>query len=91
MGWSRPDEESRADHYRDDHKHELRPGDRDYVPLHAQAAPISTAMDIALIVRGLKNPTEAAALIDQYAQMIAKIALADAAEARYREIADAQA
>lgn len=27
MGWSRPDEESRADHYRDSHKHEWRPGD----------------------------------------------------------------
>jgi hypothetical protein len=83
--------EDRWDHDRDLAKHDPRPTDRDYVPLCAQAAPISTAMDIALCVRGLKNPIDAAALIDQYALMVAKIALADAAEARYRELADAQA
>lgn len=25
MGWSRPDEESRADHYRDERKHDFEP------------------------------------------------------------------
>jgi hypothetical protein len=84
-------QEDRWDHDRDLAKHDARPGDRDYVPLHAQSAPISTAVDIAICVRALKNPLDGAALIDQYAQMIAKIALADAAEAHYRELADAQA
>ena len=56
------------DHQRDYRKHEPRPGERDYVPLHAQSAPLSTAMDIALCVRGMKNLQDAAALIDQYVE-----------------------
>lgn len=65
MGWSRPDEDSRADHYRDEHNHELRPGDRGF-PLRLETAPLSTALDIALCVRSMKNPQEAAELIERY-------------------------
>lgn len=61
MGYSRPDEEFRADHERDHRKHDR--------PAHRFDRPISTAMDIAVCVRGLKNITDAAALIEQYARM----------------------
>ena len=56
------------EHERELRKHEPRPGERDYVPLHAQSAPLSTAMDIALCVRGMKNLQDAAALIDRYVE-----------------------
>lgn len=64
MGWSRPDEESRADHYRDLHRHEWRPGDRLDVP-------ICGALEVALIVKGLKSIDDAGKLIEQYAQTVA--------------------
>jgi hypothetical protein len=56
------------DHVRDLRKAEPRPGERDYVPLHAQSAPLSTSMDIAICVRGMKNIQDAAALIDRYVE-----------------------
>lgn len=94
MGWSRSDEDYRADHYRDHAKHEPRPRDRgftdsdvlgkyngpDPLPLHVQAPPLSTAMDIAICVRGMKNLQEAAALIDRYVE-------AKAAEVRLDAVA----
>ena len=68
------------DHLRDERKHQPRPGERDYVPLHAQSTPLSTAMDIALCVRGMKNLQDAAALIDRYVD-------AKAAEQRLEAVA----
>lgn len=65
MGWSRPDEESRADHFIDERKHDWRPGDK---PAHRLDVPIPPAVEIALLVR---NPTvsltRAADLIESYA------------------------
>lgn len=68
------------DHRRDLAKHEPRPGEKDYVPLHAQSAPLSTSMDIAICVRGMKNLQDAAALIDSYVE-------AKAAEQRLEAVA----
>jgi len=76
MGYSRPDEEFRADRERDERKHDTLP--------HRLNRPISTAEDIAVCVRGMKNFSDAAALIEQYAQMVASIKIADQAE---RELA----
>jgi hypothetical protein len=77
MGWSRPDEESRADHYHDERKHDWRPGDRgfeaaarDELPARLDR-PITTAEDIAITVMQMKDVTNAAALIDLYAQSVA--------------------
>lgn len=59
MGWNRSDEEFRADHYRDHAKH-------DDIPLRLQPKPLSTAMDVAILVRTLGNIEDAAALIEQF-------------------------
>lgn len=74
-------EYERADHYRDHAKHEPRPGDRgftdsdvlgkftgpsDPLPLRLQPKPLSTAMDVAILVRTLGNIEDAAALIEQF-------------------------
>lgn len=53
-------EYERADHYHDHQKHS------DDIPLYAQAAPLSTAMDVAILVRALGNIEDAAALIEQF-------------------------
>lgn len=58
MGWSRSDEEFRADHYRDERKHDTLP--------HRLDRPISTAMDVAILVRALGNIEDAAALIERF-------------------------
>ena len=63
MGWSRPNEDERADYERDLRKHDSG----DPIPLRLKPGPLSTAMDIALIVRGMNNLVEAGKLIDQYA------------------------
>ena len=65
MGWSSPNEESRADHYRDSMRHEPRPGERDYVPLSAEPAPMTTAMEIAVLAATV-DITTAANLIEQF-------------------------
>jgi hypothetical protein len=57
------------DHERDLRKHDPRPGEKDYVPLCAQSAPLSTTMDIVLCVRGMDNLQEAARLIDIYTDL----------------------
>lgn len=59
MGFSRPDEEYRADYERDHRKHGRRP--------HRLDRKISTAIDIALLCRSMDNVEDAAALIDLYA------------------------
>lgn len=63
MGWSRPDEDHRADHSRDLRKHDSLP--------HRVDRQISTAIDIALLCRLMDNIQDAADLIEQYAQMVA--------------------
>lgn len=71
------------EHERELQKHEPRPSDRGFSPPTQSEpparydVPISTAMDIALIVRGLKNLPDAAALIERYAERYAN-AKADA-------------
>lgn len=73
MGWHSRDESERADYFHDLDKHDFDP-----LP-HRLDRPISTAEDIALCVRALRNLAEGAALIEQYAQMKASIAVADLA------------
>lgn len=58
MGWNRSDEEFRADHYRDHAKHDTLP--------HRFDRPLSTAMDVAILVRALDNIEQAAALIEMF-------------------------
>lgn len=72
MGWHHRDEDWRADHDRD-----MRD---DPIPLRFQPKPLSTAHDVAIIVRNLKNLDDAAALIERYAD-------AKAAEGRLEAIA----
>lgn len=66
MGWSRPDEDFRADHERD-HRKNFIEDDAGPIALRLQPRLLSTAMDVALIVRGLSNLQEAGKLIDAYA------------------------
>ncbi len=61
MGWSSHDEEFRADYERD-----LRRDWEPRTPVQLQPGPLSTAMDIALIVRGMNNLFEAGKLIEQW-------------------------
>lgn len=49
------------DHVRDYRKH-----DTDPLPLRLQPKPLSTAMDVAILVRALDNIEQAAALIEQF-------------------------
>lgn len=73
MGWSRSDEEFRADHYRDERKHDTLP--------HRLDRPISTAMDVAILVRALDKIEDAAALIDQFVATKATEKMLDAVAA----------
>jgi hypothetical protein len=71
MGWHRSDEDFRADHYRDTHKHDDTP------PLYAQSAPITGALEVAILAQAV--PLQAAAdLIQQYADTVAAGAKLDA-------------
>ena len=72
------DEYERADHYRDLAKHDDTP------PLYAQSAPLSTAMDIALCVRNMKNVQDAAALIERFVDAKAQEQRLDAVAAGAR-------
>lgn len=64
-------EYERADHDRDLRKHDTLP--------HRLDRPLSTAMDIALIVRGMSNVQVASDLIESYAQLVAADARLDEA------------
>lgn len=76
MGWSRSDEDYRADHYRDERKHEPRPGEPDF-PLRLETAPITGALEIAILVQAI--PLERAAeLIEAYARSQAAAARLEA-------------
>lgn len=73
MGWSRSDEDYRADHYRDHAKHDDTP------PLYAQSPRVSGALEVAILVKAV--PLQAAAdLIEAYAD-------AKAAEQRLEAVA----
>lgn len=64
-------EYERADHYRDLAKHDDTP------PLYAQSAPITGALEIAILAKAI--PLEqAASLIEQYARTCASAARLDA-------------
>ena len=68
------------DHLRDERKHEPRPGDRGFTDSdvrgkftgpsgrlpHRLDRPLSTSMDVAILVRALGNIEDAAALIDRF-------------------------
>jgi hypothetical protein len=77
-------QEERWDRERDYRKHDF-PARLD--------KPLTTAMDIVVLVKAMPNYTEAAALIDQYAGMIAAGARADEALLRLQNAggSDAQA
>lgn len=80
-----PTSDQRADHARDLIKHDLRPGDRGFsaptndVPDRLNA-PVTTAMDIVVLVKAIPNYTDCAKLIDQYAGVVASCARAEEAE-----------
>ena len=65
-------EYERADHYRDERRHDLRPGDRGFqTPSSSEVParfdrPLSTSMDVVLLIRAMANLEDAAALIDRF-------------------------
>jgi hypothetical protein len=75
MPWHHPTADD-FDHRRDQLKHEPRPGDKDYIP-HRLTPPIATAIEVAVLVRGLKDVREGARLVEQYAQTVAAAARLD--------------
>ena len=73
MGWSHPNESERADYL-----HDLREHDEGRaLPLRLELTPHSTAMDCALMVRGMNNMVEAGKLVEQYAKTAIARALLD--------------
>lgn len=63
MSWRHPTEQD-WDRSRDYLKHEPRPTD----PLPARFhVPMSSALETAVLIKGMKDPREAAKLVDQYA------------------------
>lgn len=78
-----------TDNYRE-HERELRrdaprPGDKDFPARFDK--PLTTAMDIVVLVKRLPNYSECEQLIEQYAGMVASIARADDAAERYNAVA----
>lgn len=71
MGWSRSDEDYRADHYRDHAKHDDTP------PLYAQSARVSGALEVAILVKAVPLQ-QAAELIEAYGRAEAAAARVDA-------------
>ncbi len=77
MGWNRRDEDWQADHESDLRKHEDRPGDRGFeAPTRAQlpsrlSPPIATALEVAIMCKGLKDIRDAEMLVEAYAQTVA--------------------
>jgi hypothetical protein len=76
MGWHSRDESERADY-----EHDQRKNWSPDIPLRLEPSPLSTAMDIALIVRGMTNLVEAAKLIEAYADAKAAATRMDAVRA----------
>ena len=54
------------DHLRDERKVDRTGRDFDPLPLRLQPGPLSTAMDVAILVRALGNIEDAAALIERF-------------------------
>lgn len=73
MGWNRRDEDWQADHERDLRKHDTLPS--------RLSPPIATALEVAIMCKGLKNIRDAEKLVEQYAQTVA-------AEARLQAVID---
>jgi hypothetical protein len=74
--------EQRYDHDRDIRKHDWRPGDPpslspDPIPFRLQPV-MPAALEIAVLVKGISNYTDAAKLIEQYAQTVASEARLEA-------------
>lgn len=63
MGWHRPDEESRADHYRDTRKHEPLPCDP---PLCVQRD-LSPAEDVIAFIKQTDNYAECVEALEDFA------------------------
>ena len=80
MGWNAADEEYRADHYRDERKH-------DFPTIRRLEPKVTTALEIAILVKNLPNVTEGAQLIEQYAHVVAACVRADDATERYNKLA----
>lgn len=59
MGWSRHDEEARADHYRAERKH-------DFPSIRHLEPKISRALELAILIKNLPNVTDGAKLIEDY-------------------------
>lgn len=57
------------DHLRDHRKHEPRPGDPDFPARFDK--PLTTAMDIVVLVKQMPNYSDCERLIEQYAGMVA--------------------
>jgi hypothetical protein len=76
MSWHDRYTTSHWDHERDLRKHDPRPGDKDYIP-DRLSPPIATALEVAVLVRGLKDVREGAKLVEQYAQTVAAAARLD--------------
>jgi hypothetical protein len=75
-------QEQRWDHHRDLLKHEPRPGERGFEPPapdvpHRLSPPIATALEVAVLVKGVKDVREGAKLVEQYAQTVAAAARLD--------------
>lgn len=84
MGYSRNDEDSRADHYHDSRKHDFEPLPRS--PIDRLTPPIATALEIAVLVKGTRDIREAAKLVEQYANTVASGAALDATNEAYARI-----
>lgn len=65
------------EHDRELEKHEWRPGD------NPRTSTTIDAIEIAVLVKGMKNIPEAAKLIDQYAQSVASAAKLEEAQHIY--------
>lgn len=53
-----------------DHRYDLRKHDTDPLPARMQV-PLATALEVAVMVKGLKNIRDAEKLVEQYAQTVA--------------------
>lgn len=86
MGWNRRDEDWQADRYRDERKHEPRPGERAFSapsstePPARLDRPLTTAMDIVALVKLTPNYTDCERLVQQYADMVAASARVEETE-----------
>ena len=90
MGWSRPHESERADYDRDNLRDapDYPGGDFEEPgkPEHRLTLPIATALEIAVLVKGMADVRACAGLIEQYAQTVASAARLEGATDAYNHI-----